>query len=107
VAAPAYAALAPRPAAATPGPCTCLPKEYTQDRMVVAPIGPQQQGQAQPEAGETEPAPPKLKSGGTLLPGATVHPARTPAAPGFSPFLTSSYCIVWLSGTSERVPLAA
>jgi hypothetical protein len=71
VAAPAYAAVAPKPAAA--GPCTCLSKEYTPDNLVVfkdrctkemaaAPIGgPQQQGQAQPEpqpqpeAGETEP----------------------------------------------------
>ena len=72
VAAPANAAVAPRPAAApAPGPCTCLTKEYTQDRLVVftdrctketaaAPIGgPQQQGQAQPEAGEAEALPPK------------------------------------------------
>jgi len=64
VAAPDYAAVAPRPA-----PCTCLSKEYTPDNLVVfkdrctnemaaAPIGgPQQQGQAQPqpEAGDAEP----------------------------------------------------
>jgi hypothetical protein len=72
VAVPAYAAAAPRAAAApAPGPCTCLTKEYTQDRLVVftdrctketaaAPIdGSQQQGQAQPEAGQAEPLPPK------------------------------------------------
>ena len=76
VAAPAYAAVAPRPAAAAPAPppaaaapgaCTCLTKEYTQDKLVVftdrctkemaaAPIGgPQQQAQPQPEPGEAEP----------------------------------------------------
>ena len=63
-AAPAYAAVAPKP-----GPCTCLTKEYTPDNLVVfkdrctkemaaAPLGaPQQQGQMQPqpEAGDTEP----------------------------------------------------
>ena len=71
VAAPAYAPVAPGPVAAAPGPCTCLTKEYTQDRLVVfadrctkemaaAPIGaPQQQGQPQPEAGEAEPVPTK------------------------------------------------
>jgi len=71
VAAPAYAPVAPGPVAAAPGPCTCLTKEYTQDRLVVfadrctkemaaAPIGgPQQQGQTQPETGEAEPAPTK------------------------------------------------
>ena len=71
VTAPTYAAVAPRPVAAAPGPCTCLTKEYTQDRLVVfadrctkemaaAPIGgPQQQGQTQPETGEAEPAPTK------------------------------------------------
>jgi hypothetical protein len=69
VAAPVYAAVAPK--APQPGPCTCLSKEYTQDNLVVfkdrctketaaAPIGgPQQQGQAQPEAGEAEPMPTK------------------------------------------------
>jgi hypothetical protein len=68
VAAPAYAAVAPKPAA---GPCTCLTKEYTKDNLVVfadrctkemaaAPIGgAQQQGQAQPEAGDAEPMPTK------------------------------------------------
>ena len=58
VAAPAYAAVAPKPA-----PCTCLTKEYTPDKQVVfkdrctkemaaAPVGgpQQQQGQAQPSA---------------------------------------------------------
>lgn len=67
IAAPAYATVAARPAA--PGPCTCLSKEYTPDRMVVfkdrctnemaaAPLdAPQQQGMAQP--GETAPAPQK------------------------------------------------
>lgn len=70
VAAPAYAAVAPKPA-----PCTCLSKEYTPDNLVVfkdrctkemaaTPIGGQQQqqqgqaqpeSQAQPEAGDTEP----------------------------------------------------
>ena len=79
VAAPAYAAVAPRPVAAAaprpvaaaPGPCSCLTKEYTQDKLVVfadrctkemaaAPIGgPQQQDQPQPEAGEAEPVPTK------------------------------------------------
>jgi hypothetical protein len=65
VAAPAYAAVAARPAA---GPCTCLAKEYTPDNLVVfkdrctsemaaAPVGGQQQSQAQP--GDVEPAPQK------------------------------------------------
>ena len=56
-AAPAYAAVAPRPAAA---PCTCLSKEYTQDGMVVfkdrctneaaaAPLANSQQSMAQPQ----------------------------------------------------------
>ena len=64
IAAPVYAAVAPRPAA--PGPCTCLSKEYTQDGMVVfqdrctnetaaAQIGGQQQSQAQP--GNAQPMP--------------------------------------------------
>ena len=64
IAAPAYAAVAARPAA----PCTCLSKEYTQDNVVVfkdrctnevaaAPMGGQQQSQAQP--GDTEPMPQK------------------------------------------------
>ena len=64
IAAPAYAAVAARPAA----PCTCLSKEYTQDNAVVfkdrctnevaaAPMGGQQQSQAQP--GDTEPMPQK------------------------------------------------
>jgi hypothetical protein len=58
IAAPAYAAVAPKPAA---GPCTCLTKEYTKENLVVfkdrctketaaAPIGGMQpqQSQAQP-----------------------------------------------------------
>jgi hypothetical protein len=60
-AAPAYAAVAPRP-------CTCLTKEYTQDNVVVfkdlctketaaAPVGGMQQSQAQP--GDAEPMPQK------------------------------------------------
>jgi hypothetical protein len=64
IAAPAYAAVAARPAA----PCTCLSKEYTQDNVVVfkdrctnevaaAPMGGQQQSQAQP--GDAEPVPQK------------------------------------------------
>jgi hypothetical protein len=69
MAAPAYAAVAPKPAA---GPCTCLTREYKDNlvvfadrctkEMAAAPIGgPQQQGQAQPqpEAGEAEPMPTK------------------------------------------------
>lgn len=67
IAAPAYAAVGPRPAAA-PGPCSCLSKEYTPDNLVVfkdrctneaaaAPIGGQQQSQAQP--GDVEPVPQK------------------------------------------------
>lgn len=65
IAAPAYAAVS-RPAPAAP--CTCLSKEYTQDNVVVfkdrctnevaaAPMGGQQQSQAQP--GDTEPMPQK------------------------------------------------
>ena len=64
LAAPAYAAVAARPAA----PCTCLSKEYTQDNVVVfkdrctnevasAPMGGQQQSQSQP--GDAEPVPQK------------------------------------------------
>jgi len=55
-----------RPVVSTPGPCTCLSKEYTQDGMVVfqdrctneaaaAQIGGQQQSQAQP--GNAQPMP--------------------------------------------------
>ena len=65
IAAPAYAAVS-RPAPAAP--CTCLSKEYTQDNVVVfkdrctnevaaAPMGGQQQSQAQP--GDVEPMPQK------------------------------------------------
>ena len=65
IAAPAYAAVS-RPAPAAP--CTCLSKEYTRDNVVVfkdrctnemaaAPMGGQQQSQAQP--GDAEPAPQK------------------------------------------------
>jgi hypothetical protein len=57
VAAPAYAAVAPKPAA---GPCTCLTKEYTADKLVVfkdlctkeaaaAPLGGAPQAAAQPQ----------------------------------------------------------
>lgn len=71
IAAPAYAAVAPRPAAPAAGPCTCLSKEYTPEKLVVfrdrctnemaaAPLGgDQQQGLAQPQPGDAEPMPPK------------------------------------------------
>jgi hypothetical protein len=65
IAAPAYGAMAPKPAA---GPCTCLTKEYTADKLVVfkdlctkeaaaAPIGgaPQAAAQPAPQPGEIDP----------------------------------------------------
>jgi hypothetical protein len=69
LAAPAYAAVPPKPAA--PAANACLTKEYTKDNLVVfmdrctkeaaaSPIGGQpQQGEAQPQAGDTEPVPTK------------------------------------------------